>query len=150
MKKIVLVLWVFFLFSCSDEQKNEPSQTKSVPVLPAVKAPESLQGLYVGRIPCDDCKGASVTQLKMLFDSVQTVEITESFYQEPERNRTSVGTYLDSAGFLFIRFTEENRELRFRKNDGFSFHLVDFTGNEYTDESGTPFLLNRILNSVKK
>ncbi len=141
MKKIIPVLWALLFFACSEkEQAKEPS----LPPLPKIQAPGSLHGLYLGRIPCEECGETSVIRLKLELDSLGTAEISETGYESGEV-RQSKGIYADSAGFLTVRFAESSRRLYFKRHDDFSFHLADYTGKEYTDESGSFFPLNRIL-----
>ncbi|MDR1759785.1 MAG: hypothetical protein LBR60_04590 [Fibrobacter sp.] len=141
MKKIILVLWAFLFFACSEEEqvKEQP-----LPALPKIQAPASLQGLYLGRIPCDECGEAAAVQLKLELDSLGTAVISETDY-ESGQTTLNKGVYTDSAGFLTVRFAESSRRLYFKRHDDFSFHLADYTGKEYADESGAFFLLNRII-----
>ena len=142
MKKwwIPFLLWVFC--ACSESSREE--QPKPVfSKLPAIEAPKTLAGTYVGRLPCEDCEGV---QVKIVLDSLGGAQIEETEMRDSAITQVSAASYKDSIEIIRFQFANSPRTLSLKSKKGFSMVLLDFTGKEHVDESGEPYQLIRILN----
>jgi len=138
--------WIPFLllvFCACSESSHEEQPQPVFSKLPALEAPKTLAGTYVGRLPCGDCEGV---QVKLILDSLGGAQVEETEMRDSTITQVSAASYKDSLEWIRLQFANSPRVLSFKSKKGFSMVLLDFTGQEYVDESGEPYQLIRILN----
>lgn len=143
MKKIFLIAvscCVFFV-GCS---KEEP---KPLPPLEKVALPESVIGMYSGKLPCDNCK-ARMVRLVLAEDSsvtaVQTV-VTDSMKTDTLR-----GSFSMNGDVLTLSLSEGSVNMKFKRDSLGNMALLTGAGTVYEDADGMKMDLVRILNVSKK
>ncbi|WP_290743466.1 copper resistance protein NlpE N-terminal domain-containing protein [Fibrobacter sp. UBA4309] len=143
MKKIFLIAvscCVFFV-GCSKEE------SKPLPPLEKVALPESVIGMYSGKLPCDNCK-ARMVRLVLAEDSsvtaVQTV-VTDSMKTDTLR-----GSFSMNGDVLTLSLSEGSVNMKFKRDSLGNMALLTGAGTVYEDADGMKFDMIRILVPMKK
>lgn len=129
------------LLSCGKEKEEVP------PPLKAIEIPETITGLYVGELPCDDCKKK---QVKVELDSLGQASIEETFIQDSVLKVSSKASYVDSGEVIVLAFNDSPKKWTFKKQNKLSLVYLDLSGKPYYMDSGIPYQILKILNKPKQ
>lgn len=129
------------LSSCGKEKEEVP------PPLKAIEIPETITGLYVGELPCDDCKKK---QVKVELDSLGQASIEETFVQDSVLKVSSKASYVDSGEVIVLTFNDSPKKWTFKKQNKLSLVYLDLSGKPYYMDSGIPYQILKILNKPKQ
>ena len=143
MKKIFLIAvscCVFFV-GCS---KEEP---KPLPPLEKVALPESVIGMYSGKLPCDNCK-ARMVRLVLAEDS--SVSAVQTVVTDSMKTDTLKGTFSVNGDVLSLSLSEGAVNMKFKRDSLGNMALLTGAGTVYEDADGMKMDLVRILNVSKK
>jgi len=138
----LLLCCLFLLSSCGKEKKEE-----GPPPLKAIEIPETITGLYVGELPCDDCKKK---QVKVELDSLGQASIEEMFIQDSVLKVSSKASYVDSGEVIVLTFNDSPKKWTFKKQNNLSLVYLDLSGKPYYMDSGIPYQVLKILNKPKQ
>lgn len=146
MKKLFFTGLLAGLFSlsllagCTEEEKPAP-----LPELPKVELPEGLVGLYVGRLPCDNCK-ARLVRLELAEDS--TVTAVETVHTNTAKVDTLKGKFSAAEGKVSV-VLDNGAKWNFQVGNSGALSLLTGAGTVYKDENDMPADLIRIINKPK-
>lgn len=143
MKKIFLIAvscCVFFV-GCS---KEEP---KPLPPLEKVALPESVIGMYSGKLPCDNCK-ARMVRLVLAEDS--SVSAVQTVVTDSMKTDTLKGTFSVNGDVLSLSIPDVGMNLKFKRDSLGNMALMTGAGTIYEDADGMKFDMIRILVPMKK
>lgn len=143
MKKIFLIAvscCVFFV-GCS---KEEP---KPLPPLEKVALPESVIGMYSGKLPCDNCK-MRMARMELAEDSSATV--VQTIVTDSMKTDTLKGTYAVNGDVLSLSIPDVGMNLKFKRDSLGNMALMTGAGTIYEDADGMKFDMIRILVPMKK
>jgi hypothetical protein len=147
MKKLTWLLLsaVVLLVGCS---KDEPAP---LPPLKKMEMPESIVGLYSGRLPCDNCKANMVkVELKEDSSAVVVQSIAQGTTLDSIQTDTLQGTYSLLEDKLTMVLSNGQIRWVFQKGSYNSFTLLTGAGTVYTDQEGFKAELIRIYSAPKK
>lgn len=137
----LLLCCIPLLSSCGKEKEEVP------PPLKAIEIPETITGLYVGELPCDDCKKK---QVKVELDSLGQASIEETFIQDSVLKVSSKASYVDSGEVIVLAFNDSPKKWTFKKQNKLSLVYLDLSGKPYYMDSGIPYQILKILNKPKQ
>ena len=126
--------------ACSQEEKNAP-----LPDLPKVELPKGLAGLYVGRLPCDNCK-ARMVRMEIAEDS--SVSVVETVILDTAKADSLKGRFSQVEGKVVVAL-DNGAKWNFQVGNSGALSLLTGTGEVYRDENGMPADLIRIINKPK-
>ena len=126
--------------ACSQEEKNAP-----LPDLPKVELPKGLAGLYVGRLPCDNCK-ARMVHMEIAEDS--SVSVVETVIVDTAKADSLKGRFSQVEGKVVVAL-DNGAKWNFQVGNSGALSLLTGTGEVYRDENGMPADLIRIINKPK-
>ena len=127
------------LGACSQEEKAP------LPDLPKVELPEGLVGLYVGRLPCDNCK-ARMVRMELAQDS--SVSVVETVIVDTAKADSLKGRFSQVEGKVVVAL-DNGAKWNFQVGNSGALSLLTGTGEVYRDENGMPADLIRIINKPK-
>lgn len=128
------------LNACSQEEKSAP-----LPDLPKVELPKGIAGLYVGRLPCDNCK-ARMVRMEIAEDS--TVSVVETVIVDTAKVDSLKGRFSGMEGKVFVSL-DNGTKWNFQVGKSGALSLLTGTGDVYRDKDGMPADLIRIINKPK-
>lgn len=137
----LLLCCIPLLSSCGKEKEEEP------PPLKTIEIPETITGLYVGELPCDDCKKK---QVKVELDSLGQASIEETFIQDSVLKVSSKASYVGSGEVIVLTFNDSPKKWTFKKQNKLSLVYLDLSGKPYYMDSGIPYQILKILNKPKQ
>ena len=143
MKKIFLIAvscCVFFV-GCSKEE------SKPLPPLEKVALPESVIGMYSGKLPCDNCK-MRMARMELAEDSSATV--VQTIVTDSMKTDTLKGTYAVNGDVLSLSIPDVGMNLKFKRDSLGNMSLLTGAGTIYEDADGMKFDMIRILVPMKK
>jgi hypothetical protein len=143
MKKIFLIAvsYCVFFVGCS---KEEP---KPLPPLEKVALPESVIGMYSGKLPCDNCK-ARMVRLVLAEDS--SVSAVQTVVTDSMKTDTLKGTFSVNGDVLSLSIPDVEMNLKFKRDSLGNMALMTGAGTIYEDADGMKFDMIRILVPMKK
>ena len=125
------MLGLFLFLGCS---KEEPAP---LPPVEKVELPKSTTGLYMGRLPCENCK-ANMVQLELKEDSSATALqkiVLDSTETDPKVD-TLHGTFSMNGDILSVSLSNGSILWKFKQGTHGSFALLTGAGTVYEDENG--------------
>lgn len=142
MKRIVLATLCMglLLAGCS---KEEPAP---LPELPKVEIPETLVGLYSGRLPCENCKARGV-RMELAEDS--TLLFVQTLMTDTVKVDSLRGKYSFGDGKVSV-VLDDGLRLNFAVDKYGALSMLTGAGTVYLDENGMKADLIKIITAPKK
>ena len=106
--------------ACSQEEKNAP-----LPDLPKVELPKGLAGLYVGRLPCDNCK-ARMVRMEIAEDS--SVSVVETVIVDTAKADSLKGRFSQVEGKVVVAL-DNGAKWNFQVGNSGALSLLTGTGD---------------------
>ena len=138
----LLLLAVFALVACEEEEKSEP-----LPPLSPIEIPKDVPGLYSGSLPCDDCTSRMV---RMTLGEDNSVEAIQLVLRDTMETDSLKGTYSVTDSTISVSLANDKGHWNFKRAKFGNLLYMTAAGTVYEDKDGMHAEMIRIFKAAPK